>query len=163
MKNKCLFLLAMTLALVMAGILAAVPAFALDMGSVTSSSVISKKTNYYTVTVSCGDGGSVFPNGSNRLKEGSSRFFTITPDAGFVVADVKVNGMSVGPVSGYRISNISMDTSLEVFFELASNDTPIETESSSSSSSSEEAAAVDGDSKTETPDKEEKNPKNGAC
>lgn len=158
MKNKCFI----ALILVITTAFAAVPAFALDMGSVASSSVISKETNYYTVTVSCGDGGSVFPNGSNRLKEGSSRFFTITPDAGFVVADVKVNGMSVGAVSGYRISKISMDISLEVSFTMASADAPVESEASSAAP---EEPAGEGEPKTGTSDEDDndRNPKNGAC
>lgn len=131
----------------------AAPALALEMGSMASSSVVSKETVYYTVTVSCGDGGSVFPNGSNRLKKGSSRFYTITPNMGFVVSDVKVNGMSIGPVAGYRISNIQEDTSLEVYFEPASPD---------SEPASSEPLPDETVSQAEASGKE-MNPKTGAC
>ncbi len=149
MRKKLFFLLILSVAWTFT----ATPTLALEMGSMTSSSVVSKETAYYTVTVSCGDGGSVFPNGSNRLKEGSSRFYTITPNAGFIVSDVKVNGTSIGPVSGYRISNIQADASLEVFFELASSD---------SVSVSSESLPDETDSQTEVA-KKDINPKTGAC
>lgn len=128
----------------------ALPVQALEMGDLTSSSVISRETAYYTVTVNPGDGGNVFPGGSIRMKEGSSRFFTITPNAGFVVEDVKVNGTSVGAVSGYRISSISEDIVLEVLFTLAAgSESQGETESIS-----EEAPSGDD---------EGNNPNTGSC
>ena len=149
MRKKLFFLLILSVT----GIFMVTPAFGLEMGSVTSSSVVSKETAYYTVTVSYGDGGSVFPNGSNRLKEGSSRFYTITPNAGFIVSDVKVNGTSIGAVSGYRISNIQEDTSLEVIFGLASPDS----ESVSSESLPDETSPQTEVAKTDI------NPKTVAC
>ena len=130
---------------------------ALEMGDLTSSSVISRETAYYTVTVKAGDGGSVFPGGSIRMKEGSSRFFTITPNAGFVVADVKVNGTSVGAVSGYRISSISEDVVLEVSFTLAAgSESQGETEAVSGEAPSQQEKESSGDD-------EGNNPNTGSC
>lgn len=140
-----------------ASLLLIIPAYGLEMGGLTSSSVTSRDMTYYTITVQAGEGGSVFPNGVSRMKAGSSRFFTITPDAGFQVSDVKVNGISVGAVTGYRISNLSTDTTLEVFFE------PL----SSSSASSEQASVSSGEEGTPSESEEDPetdvNPKTGAC
>ncbi len=54
------------------------------------------------------------------VEEGTSATFTITPDAGYRIASVKVNSTDVtSSVSNnsYTISNISSDTSVEVIFE----------------------------------------------
>lgn len=133
-----------------------IPALAIDRGSVTSSSVISKETVYYTVTVVCGDGGKAFPDGMNRMKAGSSRFFTFTPNPGFMVSDVTVNGASAGAVSGYRVSGLSGDITLEVFFEPVSAASP-ETSSQAEPTPGESASA----SEAASPD-EDDNPNTGA-
>ena len=150
-------ILPLSLALALMLLFAALPVQALEMGDLTSSSVISRETAYYTVTVKAGDGGSVFPGGSIRMKEGSSRFFTITPNAGFVVADVKINGPSVGAVSGYRISSLSEDVVLEVSFTLAAgSESQGETEAVSGEAPSQQEKESSGDD-------EGNNPNTGSC
>ena len=153
--KKGILLLTLALAL----LAAVLPVQALEMGDLTSSSVISRETVYYTVTVKAGDGGRVFPEGTVRMKAGSSRFFTITPDAGFVVADIKVNGRSAGAASGYRVSGISEDMTLEVSFTLASG---AEGQSESGAASTESAAG-DGEEKASSGDDEGTNPNTGSC
>ena len=49
----------------------------------------------YTITATAGDGGSIEPSGNVIVNEGKNQTFTITPDEGYVIADVKVNGKSV--------------------------------------------------------------------
>ena len=46
----------------------------------------------YTITASAGKGGEISPDGSVRVVRGSSKTFTITPDAGYVIEDVLVDG-----------------------------------------------------------------------
>ena len=44
-----------------------------------------------------GKGGEISPDGSVRAVRGSSKTFTITPDAGYVIEDVLVDGESDDP------------------------------------------------------------------
>ena len=47
---------------------------------------------------------------------GGSRTFTITADEGYVVADVLVDGVSVGPVGSYTFSNVRANHTISVIF-----------------------------------------------
>lgn len=69
----------------------------------------------YSITVSAGPNGSVNP-GSLVVEEGGSASFSFTPDAGYVVENVVVNGVSQGAISTYSFANVSADQSLSVSF-----------------------------------------------
>jgi hypothetical protein len=56
-------------------------------------------TIIYTVTASAGAGGSISPNGGTAVGCGSDLAVTITPDAGYSVAAVMVDGSGVGAVT----------------------------------------------------------------
>ncbi|NLV51606.1 MAG: hypothetical protein GXY20_13055 [Clostridiales bacterium] len=64
-------------------------------------------TQTYTISASAGTGGSISPPGSQSVAKGGSKVFAITPDSGYRLADVKVDGASVGAVSSYTFSNIT--------------------------------------------------------
>jgi hypothetical protein len=61
----------------------------------------------YTLTPSAGAHGSISPSTVQTIDEGDSQTFTITPDTGYHVADVKVDGMSVGAVTSYEFENVA--------------------------------------------------------
>ncbi|MEE8307496.1 MAG: hypothetical protein V3R81_09540, partial [Gammaproteobacteria bacterium] len=63
----------------------------------------------YTITASAGYGGTISPDGTIILSQGGSQTFTINPQVGNAVADVMVDGASVGAVSTYTFTNISAD------------------------------------------------------
>lgn len=71
----------------------------------------------YTVTAMAHNGGSISPSGEIRVTEGGSRDFTVTPDAGYRIHDVWVDGKSVGPVSHYTFSSVTADHTIEAYFE----------------------------------------------
>jgi hypothetical protein len=73
----------------------------------------------YTITGSAGTGGSINPSGNIILNYGSNRTFTISPDFGFKVADVKVDNVSAGAVSTYTFSNITTDHTISATFTTA--------------------------------------------
>ncbi len=50
----------------------------------------------YTVTASAGEGGSISPTGSATYLKRSTALYTIIPDAGNFILDVKADGVSVG-------------------------------------------------------------------
>lgn len=72
--------------------------------------------NKYKVVSKAGDNGTISPLGETIVNHGGSQTFTITPDDGYRIADVKVNGRSVGQVTSYTISNITSDQTIEVTF-----------------------------------------------
>jgi len=63
----------------------------------------------YTITSSAGAGGSISPAGTTVLSLGGSQQYSITPSFGYVISDVVVDGVSVGPVSTYTFSNVNTD------------------------------------------------------
>jgi hypothetical protein len=53
----------------------------------------------YTITATAGAGGSISPSGDVTVNNGDIQTFTITPDAGYHIDDVLVDGVSVDVVS----------------------------------------------------------------
>ena len=73
----------------------------------------------YTITATAGGNGSISPSGAVTVQEGSSQGFTITPDTGFEISDVLVDGASQGALSNYTFSNVMADHSIEARFRSA--------------------------------------------
>jgi hypothetical protein len=74
-------------------------------------------SNYKTITATAGAGGSVSPAGQTTVLYGTSLSINITPDSGHHVADVRVDGVSVGDVAEYVVTNINHDHAIEALFE----------------------------------------------
>lgn len=70
----------------------------------------------YTITASAGEHGTISDAGAAIITEGNSKTYTITPDDGYEIADVLVNGESVGAVDSYTFENISGDATIEAVF-----------------------------------------------
>ena len=60
----------------------------------------------YTISASAGTNGSISPSGSVTVNHGDSQSFTVTPNSGYEIADVIVDGSSVGAVSSYPFTNV---------------------------------------------------------
>jgi hypothetical protein len=74
--------------------------------------------NQYTIAAAAGVGGSISPSGTTIVDYGSSQLFTITPNAGYHILNVLVNGTSLGPVSSHIISDVTGDTTISASFAL---------------------------------------------
>jgi len=70
----------------------------------------------YTITASAGTGGSISPSGAVTVNYGVSQSFTIAPSAGYQVADVLVDGASVGAVTSYAFTNVIADHTIAASF-----------------------------------------------
>lgn len=74
----------------------------------------------YTITASSGTHGSISPSGSVSVASGSSQQFNITPDAGYGIADVVVDGSSVGVEqyqnNQYLFSNVTATHTISATF-----------------------------------------------
>lgn len=72
--------------------------------------------DYFTITASAGAGGSISPSGSVSVREGRDKTFTITPDSGYRISDVLVDGQSVGAVNTYTFDNVQKRHTIEAVF-----------------------------------------------
>lgn len=72
--------------------------------------------SYYTIEATAGAGGSISPSGSVSVREGGDQTFTITPDKGYAVSNVKIDGKSIGAVKSYTFENVSRTHTIEVIF-----------------------------------------------
>ena len=85
--------------------------YAKDSGSGGSTG-----TARYTIEASAGHGGGISPDGRVRVSRGSDKTFRITPDAGYEIADVLVDGESVGAVSRYTFETVRKNHTIEAEF-----------------------------------------------
>ncbi|MGA8829158.1 MAG: hypothetical protein WB541_17185, partial [Syntrophobacteraceae bacterium] len=84
-----------------------------DMSSLSPALIVQP------LTASAGTGGSITPNGSFFQTQGASQTFTITPSAGYQIAGVLVDGVSIGAVASYTLSNITASHTISASFAAA--------------------------------------------
>ena len=72
---------------------------------------------YYTITSSGGDGGKISPLGETAIAQGADQTYTVTPDTGYEISDVLVDGSSVGVLTNYTFTDIQADHTIEVNFD----------------------------------------------
>jgi predicted small secreted protein len=85
-----------------------------------------KYSGSHTITASAKRGGSISPAGSTSVPRGSSQTFIATADAGYRVADVRVDGRSVGALadlfhddsSSYTFENVAENHVISATFDL---------------------------------------------
>ena len=70
----------------------------------------------YNISASCGTGGTISPSGTTSVAYGSSKTYTIQPMDGYEIADVIVDGKSVGAVTSYTFSNIAQAHTIKATF-----------------------------------------------
>ena len=72
----------------------------------------------YTITASSDSGGSITPSGSISVTQGNEQVFTVTPEEGYRLLEVVVDGNSVGKIDTYTFSSIQGSHTIHVSFEL---------------------------------------------
>ena len=70
----------------------------------------------YTITATAGEGGSITPAGEVSVKEGASQTFAIAAQEGYAIADVLVDGQSVGAVDSYTFENVTANHTIAALF-----------------------------------------------
>lgn len=70
----------------------------------------------FTITASAGDGGSISPRGSVAVAEGADKIFTITPNGGYTIANVKVDEKSIGAVDSYTFTDVNANHTISATF-----------------------------------------------
>ncbi len=70
----------------------------------------------YTITATAGMNGSISPSGPVTVNYGAAQSFTISPAAGYHVADVLADGVSIGAVTSYTFTNVNANHTLSASF-----------------------------------------------
>lgn len=76
--------------------------------------------NTHTITASAGPNGTISPSGSVTVDEGSSQLFSIVPNTGYKILDVRVDGASIGTVSFYEFVNVTQNHTINATFQIKS-------------------------------------------
>src|SRR5207253_4647450 len=85
--------------------------------------------NTYTINATAGSGGIVTPAGITTVNCGASQSYTITPDPGFVIASVVIDGINDLPaVSGgtYAFNTVSANHTINATFVLSTGPIVVE-------------------------------------
>ena len=93
-------------------------------GRNTSTGGSGSTTTYYTITVTQREGGRINP-GSIRVARRGDKTFTITPDEGYEIADVLVDGKSVGSVRSYTFENVMTQHTITAEFVKTDESSPV--------------------------------------
>jgi hypothetical protein len=73
------------------------------------------------ITASAGANGAISPTGVVNVPYGSGQTFTITPNVHYHIADVMVDGSSVGPVASYTFTNVTVAHTITAGFAIDTN------------------------------------------
>jgi len=72
----------------------------------------------HTLTATTGANGSIAPSGATVVNAGTNQTYTITPAAGYNIADVLVDGSSGGAVGSHTFTNVQADHTISASFAL---------------------------------------------
>ena len=81
-----------------------------------------ERDNYVSVTATAGEGGTITPAGQVSVKEGASQTFAIAAQEGYAIADVLVDGQSVGAVDSYTFENVTANHTIAALFTKTASD-----------------------------------------
>jgi hypothetical protein len=87
--------------------------------NVTANHTISASfaLNSYSITASAGSHGSISPSGTTMVNHGSSLAFTFTPDPGYHVVEVFVDGTPVSSLDGYSFDEVTANHTITATFD----------------------------------------------
>jgi hypothetical protein len=85
-------------------------------GNTSVTATFNLKT--YTITASTGANGSISPQGTVTVNSGANQSFTVAPNSGYQIADVTVDGASVGAVASYLFGSVMANHTIVASFKL---------------------------------------------
>jgi len=106
------------------GTLSHVRAWAINIAGVVYGADVLFRTRC-VVTASAGQYGTISPNGTVDIEYGSNVTFAITPDTGCRVADVLIDGGSVGITNSYTFENVTTNHTIGANFAGISGIAPV--------------------------------------
>jgi hypothetical protein len=72
--------------------------------------------NTYTIAASASSFGNISPSGNMTVTHGANQSFSMTPNAGYIVLDVLVDGSSVGAVTSHTFTNVTANHTIAAKF-----------------------------------------------
>ena len=87
-----------------------------DAMGCTANASVTITVNTYAIVATAGSGGSISPPGTTNVPCGTDQTYSITPDPGYGIADVLVDGGSVGPVATYPFTNVTAGHTITASF-----------------------------------------------
>ena len=75
----------------------------------TSTRLDVKVNPVYTIAATAGAGGTLTPSGNVAVPFGANQAFAIAANPGYSIADVLVDSVSQGPITGYTFTNVQAD------------------------------------------------------
>ncbi len=85
-------------------------------GAASTRQIQLVSSGFYTITATAGANGTITPAGPTTVAAGGNQVYAIIPASGYQVADVTVNGSSVGPVSSYSFTDVQADATISATF-----------------------------------------------
>ncbi len=99
--------------------------------------------NTHTIAASAGTHGNISPSGSVTVNNGADQSFSINPNQYYRVADVVVDGSSVGSQTAYTFDNVDRDHTIVVSF-VVDNQPPVSNAGADKSVRVSETVQLDG-------------------
>lgn len=90
-----------------------------------SSGGSSSGSTYHTIKASSDSNGSISPSERVSVRHGRDQSFTITPDKGYEIAKVLVDGKSVGAVESYTFKSVTKNHTIEAIFMKVDDNKPM--------------------------------------
>ena len=78
-----------------------------------------EETPQYTIEATAGPNGAIAPPGSTLVDYGGSQSYIITPDTGYDVLDVTVDGVPNGSITNYTFTNVTENHTIAATFSTA--------------------------------------------
>lgn len=72
--------------------------------------------NVFTFIATAGSGGTISQSGTNSVARGNSMYYTITPNVGYQIASVTINGVPQKIAGSYAFTNVTQDETINVTF-----------------------------------------------
>ena len=78
--------------------------------------VSSNVSKAHTITASADAGGAISPHGSSKTSQGGNQTYMVSPSQGYHVADVIVDGQSIGAVKRHTFTNVNENRTIAALF-----------------------------------------------
>ena len=95
--------------------------------SASATRTITVSAASFTILASAGAGGTISPAGSVSVTSGGSQSFTVTPNGGYVLGSVTVDGVNQGALGSYTFTNVTTNHTLTATFVASAGTTFTET------------------------------------
>ena len=96
------------------------------------------------IVATASEGGTITPSGTVTLTYGSTQTYTISPETGYRIEDVRVDGLSIGSVQSYTFGDVTTSHTISAFFSKMPHTVTIESSGNGSVSPDGIVAVDDG-------------------